>query len=94
MRSFSYRPGQQQLNTDTFSCQPLPTVPAEIPELDDTALLFHCLNINPLSASKLKTYTNHYQVLSKVRNYMLQGWPSSLYDEEYLPYIDYNIKTN
>ena len=81
--SIWYRPRKQQANADTFRHLPLPT----ILELGNVVLLFECLNFDSLSASQLMGYTDIDPILSKVRNYVLQGWPSSLQEEEYLLYI-------
>ena len=69
--SILYRSGKQKVNADSFSWLPLPTILANVPEQGNTVLLFKCLNIDPLSAAQIKTYTDYDLVLCKVRNYVL-----------------------
>lgn len=85
--SISYRPGKEHSNADALSRLPLPSAPATVPEPGDTVLLFECLRVSPLSPSDIKRWTNRDPILAKVRNCILQGWPSHLEGEEFQPYV-------
>ena len=84
--SVAYRPGKDHANADVFSRLPLATAPAEVPLTGETVLLLECLNMTPLSAADMKRWTSQDPVLSKVRNYVLQGWPVKVEGDDLMPY--------
>ena len=55
---------------------------ANIPQPGDCVLLFECLQVDPLSAADIKKWTDRDPILSKVRSFLLQGWPAHLEGEE------------
>ena len=48
--------------------------PPDVPLLGETILLLEHLQSSPITAGQIKEWTNQDPVLSKVRNYVLQGW--------------------
>ena len=52
----------------------------------ETVLLFECLSVAPLTVTDIRRGTDRDPVLSKIRTYTLQGWPSSLTEGELQPY--------
>lgn len=86
--SILYRSGKHHANADLFSRLPLPVAKANIPQPGDCVLLFECLQVDPLSAADIKKWTDRDPILSKVRSFLLQGWPTHLEGEEGLqPYL-------
>ena len=45
--------------------------------------MFECLSVSPPSSSDIRRGTDRDQTLAKVRNFVLQGWPPHLTEEEY-----------
>ena len=84
--SIQYRPGKRHANSDTFSHLPLSTAPTSTSPTGETVLLFECLSVAPLTINDIRRGTDRDPVLSKIRTYTLQGWPSSLTEGELQPY--------
>jgi hypothetical protein len=83
--SIMYKPGKDHANADLLSRLPLPESLAETPLPGETILLMENLLMSPVSASQVKTWTDHDPVLSRVRRFVMQGWrPTS--DVELRPY--------
>ena len=81
-----YRPGKSHANADTFSRLPLSTTPTSTSEPGETVLLFECLSVAPLTVTDIRRGTDRDPLLSRIRTYTLQGWPSSLTEGELQPY--------
>ena len=81
-----YRPGKSHANGDTFSRLPLSTTPTSTPQPGETVLLFECLSVTPLTVTDIRRGTDRDPLLSRIRTYTLQGWPSSLTEGELQPY--------
>jgi hypothetical protein len=45
------------------------------------------LNTTPVSASKIRTWTDHDPTLAKIKRWVLSGWPASTDKEEQRPYF-------
>ena len=87
--SILYRSGRDHANADLFSHLPLPDTVPDVPETGDSTLLFECLQVDPLSAADIRKGTDCDPILSKVRSFLLHGWPSSGLEgnEEFQPYV-------
>ena len=72
--SIAYRPGSDHANADLLSRLPLPEAPDQVPVLGDTILLMDTLEGTPVTASHIRTWTSHDQVLSTVLQKVQQGW--------------------
>ena len=72
--SIAYRPGSDHANADLLSRLPLPEAPAQVPVLGDTILLMDTLEGTPVTASHIRTWTSHDQVLSTVLQKVQKGW--------------------
>ena len=66
---------QAHANADTLSRLLLATTPVEEQPTGDTVLLFKCLQVSPLSIVDIRCGMNRDPLLSKVRTFVLQGWP-------------------
>ena len=80
-----YRPGDKHSNTDVLSRLPLPESVRETPQPGEMVLLMESLQSSPVNANQIKRWTDHDPILSKVRDFTLQGWQHSS-DEQLQPY--------
>ena len=80
-----FKPGTQNANADVLSRLPLPDSPSDVPLPEETVLLLETLQLFPITAAQIKTWTSQDPVLSKVRDLVLQGWLDTS-DPLLLPY--------
>lgn len=73
-----YRPGNQNANAHSFSRLPLPDVPTLTPVPGDIMNLMEHINASPVNAQKLKLWTDRDPVLSQVKQFVLDGWPTNI----------------
>ena len=71
-----YKPGREISHADGLSRLPLPDTPKLVPLPGETVLLMEHLDASPVSCKQVQRWTDKDPVLSKVRQYLLQGWPS------------------
>ena len=67
-----------QANVDGCSRLPLPVSFQEIPILDETILKMEHLDTTPVAAKQVRLWTQCDLVLSKVFQFVLQGWPEQV----------------
>ena len=72
--AIEYRPGDKHSNADVLSRLPLPESVRETPQPGETVLLMESLQSSPVNANQIKRWTDHDPILSKVRDFTLQGW--------------------
>ena len=84
--SIVYRAGSKLANADGLSRLPLPEAPVVVPVPPDTVLLLESLQVTPVTARQVKQWTARDPVLSRVLQFTLQGWPSSV-DDYLIPYF-------
>ena len=70
-----FRSGKNNCTADALSRLPLPDMPACVSTPPDTVLLLEYLDSIPVTAKQIKVWTDHDPVLSRVRKYILHGWP-------------------
>lgn len=80
-----YKPGTLNGNADLLSRLPLPEAPKEVPIPGETVLSLETLQISPITAKQIKTWTSRDPVLSKVVERALSGW-SYTTDDTLAPY--------
>ena len=80
-----YKPGQDIGHADGLSRLPLPETPSEIPLPGETILLIERLEQSQVNAELISQWTNRDRILSRVRQFLLLGWPR-LVDEEMFPF--------
>ena len=83
----NYRPGNQNGNADSLSRLPLPDVPTTTPIPGDIINLMEHINASPVDASKLKLWTDRDPVLSRVKQFVLNGWPANVQSADLQPYF-------
>ncbi len=86
LSAYQYRAGKKNANADALSRLPLPDTPASTPLPPETVFLLGKLNDSPVSAKQIKIWTERDKVLSKVKRFVLQGWPPTVMDAEMKPF--------
>ena len=76
-----YRQGSQQANADGCSILPLPVNAPQIPIPGKTILVMEHLDTTPVAAKRVRLWTKRNPVLSKVLQFVLQGWPAQVAPE-------------
>lgn len=71
--TITYKPGESHANADVLSRLPLPEAPSDIPLPGETILLLDTLH-EPVSATKIKHWTDRDPLLSSVRRMVQKGW--------------------
>ena len=85
--TIAYRPGKDQAHADALSRLPLSECPTAVPVPGDLLLLTERLNnVSPVSPQQIRTWTDKDPVLSRVRRFILHGWPHQEISEEMQPY--------
>ena len=60
-------------------------LPSYVPLPEETVLLLETLQLSPITAAQIKTWTDHDPILSQVQELVLQGWVTTT-KTELLPY--------
>lgn len=84
-----YRPGAMNSNADGLSRLPIPGENEQEIEPAEAVLSLHMLEAtvsDPATAQQLRRWTERDALLSRVRQYVLQGWPEKLPDVDLQPY--------
>ena len=63
----------------------MPDIPTSIPLPGELVLLMDSLQDSPVSAVKIKKWTDHDPLVSRIWKCILQGWPD-LVEEDFQPY--------
>jgi len=84
--SIVYKEGKNNANADGLSRLPLnyktePEVPGEM------ILLMEHMDLTPVTSRQIKSWTRKDPILSRVMNFVLQGWPASNTDDQVRPYF-------
>lgn len=73
--SIQYKPGKCMANADALSRLPLKPPSVEVPRPPEIVSLVEYLDTTPLSCAKIKLWTDHDPVLSRIRKWVQEGWP-------------------
>ncbi|XP_061883310.1 uncharacterized protein K02A2.6-like isoform X1 [Entelurus aequoreus] len=84
--AIEYRAGKDNANADALSRLPLPDTPAVTYVPPETVFSLEKLEETPVKASRIKQWTERDPVMSQVKTFLLQGWPSVIEGEELRPY--------
>nr|XP_023665672.1 LOW QUALITY PROTEIN: uncharacterized protein K02A2.6-like [Paramormyrops kingsleyae] len=85
--TIEYRAGKDNGNADALSRLPLPETPAFTHVPPETVFSLEKLSETPVKASQVRLWTERDLVLSKVKTFLLQGWPKIVQSEELRPYM-------
>ena len=72
--TITYKPGVQHANADLFSRLPLSNIPTKVAVPPETILQMKTLSSIPVTATQISQWTSQDTILSKVKNFVLNGW--------------------
>ena len=72
-----YKPGQQNAKADAFSRLPLSTTPQEVPIPPEIIHMMEHIGTTPVSVSQIRSQTAHDPTLSRVTQFVMNGWAAS-----------------
>ncbi|CAI5686860.1 unnamed protein product [Oreochromis niloticus] len=81
-----YKAGPENANADAFSRLPLPEVPDQSNMPPETVFLLDRLANSPVCAKNIKAWTERDPELSQVKQWLLQGWPATVEQDQLKPY--------
>ncbi|XP_039862929.1 uncharacterized protein LOC120718450 [Simochromis diagramma] len=81
-----YKAGPENANADAFSRLPLPEVPDQSNLPPETVFLLDRLANSPVCAKNIKAWTEQDPELSQVKQWLLQGWPATVEQDQLKPY--------
>ena len=73
--SIHYCEGEDNVTTDAMSRLTIETTPLNPHIPSEVIHLMKYLDASPTTSAQIKTWTDHNPVLSKVREWLLSGWP-------------------
>ena len=79
--TIQYRKGTENVNADALSRLPL-TEDVTVPTISSAIAVLAHLETIPVKVDNIREWTTRDPVCSKVRRYILQGWPAHLTKEE------------
>ena len=85
--SIRYKAGKDLSNADALSRLPLPeTVPDDLCTPGDLVHLVNHLSTTTASSANVKAWTDKDELLSKIKRFLLLGWPSNSLGDEFKAY--------
>ena len=83
-----YKPGQQNANADAFSRLPLAITPQEVPTPSEVIHMMELIDTTPVSVSQIRTQTAHDPTLSRVKEFVMNGWTAThTLSPEFQPFV-------
>ena len=79
--TIQYRKGTENANAEAFSRLPL-TEDVKVPTISSAIVVLAHLETTPMKVNNIREWTTRDPVCSKVKRYILQGWPAHLKREE------------
>ena len=79
--TIQYRKGTENMNADALSRLPL-TEDVKVPTISSAIAVLAHLETTPVKVDNIREWTTRDPVCSKVKRYILQGWPAHLTKEE------------
>ena len=85
--SIQYKKGKENSNADALSRLPLSHTPKSTPKPAEVVHLMEYLDTTPTSSTQVRVWTERDPKLSKVREWILTGWPAQEIEPELQPYF-------
>lgn len=82
-----FKEGKKHCNADGLSRLPLQVTVSVKPQHGETVLLMEQVETMPVTAQQIRLWTSKDPVLSRVKDYVLKGWPQSVDDKRLQPYL-------
>ena len=82
-----YKQGKANANADALSRLPMNVTETIAPLPGETIHVMNALDRTPVTSAKIRAWTNRDRVLSRVRHYVMSGWPEHIADNEIKPYF-------
>ena len=80
--TIQYKPGKENSNADALSRLPAPGSKKEPPKPAEIVHLMEYLDSSPVSSAQIRTWTDQDPLMSKVKRWILSGWPDHTPSEE------------
>lgn len=90
--TIQHRPGRKMGNADALSRLPLADYPPEVRLPGDVHMAFQHLSNTPTTASHIRQWTARDPILSRVRYFLLHGWPETPPDPTFQPYFNSKLE--
>ena len=87
-----YKSGATHQNADALSRLPLKQSPVEVPTPGDVVLLLEFITTSPISVSDITKWTRRDPLLSKVHQFVQNGWVGVRNDDFLLPYFQRKLE--
>lgn len=84
--TIEYKPGKLLANADALSRLPTPTTTSSVGVPGELTQLIHFLDSTPISSADVKEWTEKNHLLSRVKKFVMSGWPAATLDAEFQPY--------
>ena len=82
------KPGQQNANADAFSRLPLSITPLKVPTPPEVIHMMELIDTTPVSVSQIRTQTAHDPTLSRVKEFVMNGWIAThTLSPEFQPFV-------
>jgi len=81
-----YKPGRNLGNADALSRLPQTQATGSDCQPAELLHLLQHLSSTTINAASIRRWTDTHPTLSKIRQFILQGWPTTQLDEEFQPY--------
>ncbi|KAK7095401.1 hypothetical protein V1264_006813 [Littorina saxatilis] len=85
--TMKFKEGKRHSNADGLSRLPREVTVSVKPEQGETILLMEQIETMPVTAKQISQWTSRDPVLSRVKDYVLKGWPESNQDKRLQPYF-------
>lgn len=82
-----YRAGSENANADAFSRLPLADTPSDPSLPPETVFLLDRLSQSPVTVKQIQMWTDRDPVLAQVKRWVMLGWPVSVEQEMFKPYM-------
>ena len=83
-----HKPGVDHANADGLSRLPVDEAATTVPTPGDIVLLMEHMDNTTVTAAQIRGKSRHNPVLAKVSQYVMHGWPTTVTEQEIIPYAN------